>query len=665
MNMKSILYVLTVVFCLASCERQLPLTGTERSGGTQPIRFSTGIGSLDYSIQTRAYAESSFSTMRTGGIGVLGYNTGSAAFNKTSPSGIVIDNAKLTSDDGWDWRFTDSPVVTWNTASSDKYSFLAYHPYLENLSRPELALPLSNTIDDCIDYLVARPVYDQTSKDGVNLAFGHIFSKVALSLRLSTAYAGQKYTLTSVKFSGVMDYPTFSLSQDRFTGAAVSHDITAGAENISSGTLAAISDRTTVDPVVISPYDYAANGKGIRISLTFDYSFTNSASQETVRTFTKDIVISKDMERNRSYNVNVTFIPDEEGGVAVAATFEDYRETEDLAYNVIQADPVNLSEGGRANSYIIPKAGKYYFDASYKGNSTSETVGDISNAEVLWETYGYSKAISPGDLISEVKVSGKTISFLASDLKGNALIAAKDASGNILWSWHIWMTDRPSDHIYKNGAGTMMDRNLGATSALQEDGVKTYGLLYQWGRKDPFMGPGLANYASYATNTGVWPEKVSGPQTTEWADANPMTFITHSQNWLTPVDDTRWNTTDEKKTINDPCPPGYKMPKGTSSGLWKTAFGSTTSKPPFNLGYDFGASDTYMSFTSESTCWYPAVGYMTGSGSITEVGSNGRYWSASTSSGYYASYMMLTSTVANGAAGTPRSYGQSTRCAKE
>ena len=45
------------------------------------------------------------------------------------------------------------------------------------------------------------------------------------------------------------------------------------------------------------------------------------------------------------------------------------------------------------------------------------------------------------------------------------MIAAKDAEGKILWSWHIWMTDLPMGQVYWRNAGTMMDRNLGALSA--------------------------------------------------------------------------------------------------------------------------------------------------------------------------------------------------------
>ena len=87
------------------------------------------------------------------------------------------------------------------------------------------------------------------------------------------------------------------------------------------------------------------------------------------------------------------------------------------------------------------------------------------------------------------------IHFTTGDMEGNALIALCNADGDILWSWHIWFTDDPRGQEYYNNAGTMMDRNLGATSATPGD-VGALGLLYQWGRKDPFLGSSSIHYES-------------------------------------------------------------------------------------------------------------------------------------------------------------------------
>ena len=126
-----------------------------------------------------------------------------------------------------------------------------------------------------------------------------------------------------------------------------------------------------------------------------------------------------------------------------------------------------LDNAGSANCYIVSDAGKYSFSA-VKGNGKKPIgIGNIASVEVLWETFGTDTAPQPGDLIAEVSYdeakNAVCFATAAEFSKGNALIGAKDARGKILWSWHIWMTDKPEDQVYLNGAGTMMDRNLGAT----------------------------------------------------------------------------------------------------------------------------------------------------------------------------------------------------------
>lgn len=82
--------------------------------------------------------------------------------------------------------------------------------------------------------------------------------------------------------------------------------------------------------------------------------------------------------------------------------------------------------------------------------------------------------------------------------KGNAVVAFK-VDGIIYWSWHIWVTDNPQNGVaYSHGTETdvdgnlitvqYMDRNLGAVSSnfLGNDWQKSGGLMYEWGRKDPF-----------------------------------------------------------------------------------------------------------------------------------------------------------------------------------
>ena len=112
----------------------------------------------------------------------------------------------------------------------------------------------------------------------------------------------------------------------------------------------------------------------------------------------------------------------------------------------------DLSASGTANSYIVSEAGSYKFTPT-KGNS-SESVGSIATAEVLWETFGTDVTPNVGDLIKSVLYKDGYIAFQTADTfkDGNAVIAAKDVDGNILWSWHIWLTDEPQEQVYYNNA---------------------------------------------------------------------------------------------------------------------------------------------------------------------------------------------------------------------
>ncbi len=586
---------------LASCDRETPC-GPSVEDGTEPISFITS-GGFDYDIVTR----SDMGTMMSDGFGLFGYNTKSYDFNPDSPSGLVIDNYRLTSDNGLQWKYADA-VAYWNTSSDDKYTFLAYHPYDGNQGPELITVPSGPMkIDDCVDYIVAAPVMNHSEKGYVSLAFSHIFSKIVTTVKLGAAFEGQEYTLSSVEFKGVHDYPSFSLIENDFDRSSYhTHDISSGLSDIEGATMTDVVDVATVAPVYVSPYDYETKGKELAVNFTFSYKFTNKEGVVTLNSFSKEIIISKNLEGNKVYNLNVRFTPDKEGGVEMSVMLADYTESEDLSFSVHQTLPVNLSEHGTANCYIVDKGGKYCFDARYKGNSTVETVGEAVRAEVLWESM--TGDVAEGDLVEGVGIEDDKVYFTASHRKGNALIAVKDASGTILWSWHIWLTDKPSDQTYRNNAGIVMDRNLGAVSAVREDGRKTYGLYYQWGRKDPFVP--LDNLA------GPNKSRSEGGQiSSETAVRYPyVRYYKADRNWLTPADMKRWDTNGDgtgSKTINDPCPAGYRVPRGGGDGLWGTAAGGETFLPEYDRTYngcDFGASNTKMCLTDEPACWYPVYG---------------------------------------------------------
>lgn len=219
----------------------------------------------------------------------------------------------------------------------------------------------------------------------------------------------------------------------------------------------------------------------------------------------------------------------------------------------------------KANSYVITAPGAYKFPA-VKGESDEE-VGYVYGAEIIWETYNNAEEVAANSVIAAVDFEDNWIYFKTPDaLKpGNALIAAKNAAGKIIWSWHIWIPETAiTTNTYNLFPQELMDRNLGALVAATAGSpapVESFGLTYQWGRKDPFVSPLSATSGDVdnATVAGAEPAEAAGQISIGEAIANP-TLLGHTDNgdWLSSPDNTLWEN--DTKTIYDPCPAGYKVP---------------------------------------------------------------------------------------------------------
>lgn len=291
-----------------------------------------------------------------------------------------------------------------------------------------------------------------------------------------------------------------------------------------------------------------------------------------------------------------------------------------------------------ANCYVVSAAGSYRF-RPVKGNS-STSVGDVASVAVLWETDNSNTAVSVGDIIESASYNAMFdyVVFSTPDVfkEGNALIAAKDSGGNILWSWHIWCTDTPEDITLSYGGQTttFMDRNLGALSATKGDGLITHGLYYFWGRKDPF-------YINTSNSTNIFARvqgTISLPTATyqdaskgtvDYIAAHPTEIISAGNNlispWFAEVPATAWWL--NSKTVYDPCPPGYV-----------TYNNNTSSTNIFKLLYDagkysFGGEGNfhYVIYTDDTnSIWLPAAGKASTSSIQVYVSSGtvyqGSYW---------------------------------------
>lgn len=311
---------------------------------------------------------------------------------------------------------------------------------------------------------------------------------------------------------------------------------------------------------------------------------------------------------------------------------------------------IDLSEPGTANCYLTNKTHWWYkLKGTVRGNGAA-TDADISPtgqalaqdakiapqaAELVWETKGHRQ------VIQQVEWPGNGNEYVyfktGHSVQGNAVIAVKDRteaeSSNVLWSWHIWKTDfdlsemnANHTHLYETSPKTVsgfatlsprtlrvMDRNLGAEhnrASNTEDVVGAFGLLWQFGRKDPFPagksttenglislydkeGNEITSTMQNTRNSEWWKPVLSGtiqegiataiqnPQTVylSLTDGNWMSaanrgagMASHSKMWgcESGGSNLRFNDRFVGKTIYDPCPAGWCVaPQDTWSNFIK------------------------------------------------------------------------------------------------
>lgn len=167
-------------------------------------------------------------------------------------------------------------------------------------------------------------------------------------------------------------------------------------------------------------------------------------------------------------------------------------------------------------------------------------------AEVLWTT--------KSGMISDVSVRDGYVSFTVNSLGGNASIALKQGDTTVLWSWHIWATD-----YGLSAEQGMLNHDLGDYAG--------YSCYYEWGRKDPFPESMSVSTAGQTTIADMAPT-VRNPETVYqdyevtilWTQCYNFCTKEYRNNWDADSD-TRASDSKVVKTIYDPCPPGFTIPR--------------------------------------------------------------------------------------------------------
>ena len=379
---------------------------------------------------------------------------------------------------------------------------------------------------------------------------------------------------------------------------------------------------------------------------------------------------------------------------------------------------LNLSASGTSNCYIIHQEGYCSFDATVKGNGAA-TEGLSApdkmapdSAAILWET-------SKG-MITDVKLKDDgNIIFKAAALNGNALIAAY-FKNKIIWSWHIWFPEGKVTTAQTKTGYNVMNMNLGAMTASfgSTPDVKPYGLLYQWGRKDPF--PAAPTLTGDTQTVGA---PIYGPDgkevtisyslwssvdknTIDYAIENPTKCLSNyaqyatCHDWLKASDsnDALWGNPKggEKdsdnnyvnkgsKSFYDPCPVGYRVPPADVFRTFTTTGGYSQDPSTFDVvdlngdgvisteDYNYG----WFFRMKEGSQFFPAAARYDGSYAMlmgSKSGLWGSYWgnapaqSYGTATGYafcVLSFMNESVVSASATASASRADAYSVRCIRE
>ncbi|WP_455099185.1 fimbrillin family protein [Prevotella histicola] len=299
-----------------------------------------------------------------------------------------------------------------------------------------------------------------------------------------------------------------------------------------------------------------------------------------------------------------------------------------------------------------------------------------TQAEVIWSDVS--------GIVSNATVTGSgQSSFLEFTVNknqlvnGNAVIAVKNASGTVMWSWHLWFTPKSSlDKIAMTSAGKTYNftaDNLGwkytswwggtkdrtvvvkleqqaefgpkkeATVTLTQKKGKDerigYGNIYQWGRKDPIPGTDALDPAGYSFNgsgyTTVGDNEYNDPVKKALMETRTIGLSIQKPGEMLPkvgggklswfykqyinlwsTDNNKFDGSvrDGKKTIYDPSPVGFKVPDAYAFE------GFSLTGAEWNNGYTFIANNN-------KDIYFQAGGARLGAnGSIAALGTTGLYW---------------------------------------
>ncbi len=387
---------------------------------------------------------------------------------------------------------------------------------------------------------------------------------------------------------------------------------------------------------------FANNGlyvQGLGESVSTTFTHTNLVSIEVEDYPDGWLVEASFSNKTITAYAPTTTSGDTEGSVIVTG----YTET---GYTVMRTLYVGFKESislesVQSNSMVVSTPDRIYtFNPRRKGELTTEDLPEATSCEILWQSentpISYVHLNADGMLSFYVNLDEEDVDEDDDEedlIEGNAVVYAMDDDGCAIWSWHIWITESEIGEINMNG-NTFMDRNIGAranSNDSTDDILLSYGLYYQWGRKDPFIYPAYYNGSGgiddsmtdqYSNSFGYEIiDSLGTDGTLDYALSYPWHYMCSDEqenhDWLYTADDDLWSGSSSSKSIYDPCPKGWIMPTSDQlaaltiddgQSLDSESYGLTLSGGNFFMGAGYRTYATgYLQNINED--YAPWVGY--------------------------------------------------------
>lgn len=215
-NYLTIVMALGLLTALSGCQEEDDTPDIPQ--GTIPVGFSGDVP------ETRAAAEYGSAADLTA-IGVFAYFTNGAFSQGSSTPNLMYNQKVERQTDGGSWTY--SPVKYWPDNTTDKISFFAYAPYVDDAASggsnpafkgmtetgfPTLSYTVPSAEDSQVDLLAAVPLmnqgYDDDNSGTVKFLLKHALTKVEVYIKSNDDVAGKTVTafsITSAK-SGTLTY---------------------------------------------------------------------------------------------------------------------------------------------------------------------------------------------------------------------------------------------------------------------------------------------------------------------------------------------------------------------------------------------------------------------------------------------------------------------------